>query len=62
MDKNLKLVYQNTLSQIAFFFFTLFKGYKGNKLYEKNSKEKVLMEARENKFQIISQALLRKQR
>ena len=38
-------------------FFTLFKRYKGNKLCEKNSKEKVLMEARENKFQIISQAL-----
>ena len=47
-----KTLYQNSFNHIAF-FFTLFEGYKCNKLYEIrcNCKEKVLMRAQENKLQ-----------
>ena len=40
-----KTLYQNNLKHIAFFFFlTLFKGYKCNKLYEITPKKRFLWE------------------
>ena len=42
-------LYQNNFKHIAS-FFTLFEGYKWNKLWN-NTKEKVVMGARENKLQ-----------
>ena len=45
-------MYQNNFKQIAF-FFTLFKSYKCNKLYEITAKKKFLLESEKINFKSL---------